>query len=441
MSSFYPPPPSSPFAGARAQAGGRQDYYQGRPYDSFNSPQPSSPNQQRAPTPSEPQTGFSATLSLGGQPFGGQPVPQPYSSPYGKVTSERTSTTSVSQTTEVSVTTTVTVKTYKTVLQWKADAQAATAEYQRSGFPSPLAWVYVEGHNIPPGAVIGGVDRKGPWHIARAFYEGSMELGKAGRHLRLGATVSFNGKDRDVDAYEILVEANTPTRWIYQPPAPRPAPPAPKVSDFKLVVIVDDSDSMEGHLWAEARDALAGVAEVSRFNGGDGLDLYCLNSPSYELDVRSETDVHAFFDTIVPDGQTPLGAKLHEVLGYYAPKVEDPSLQHKPISILVITDGVPTDDPRSVIVEFARRLDARNVPLRQLGIQFVQIGDDQAASEALKELDDQLGPQHGVRDMVDTTTFSPNEPHLRTESIIKILLGAIDHELDNRNAPAFPQRR
>ncbi len=31
--------------------------------------------------------------------------------------------------------------------------------------------VYVEGHAIPPNAIVGGVDRKGPWNIARVFYE------------------------------------------------------------------------------------------------------------------------------------------------------------------------------------------------------------------------------------------------------------------------------
>ena len=36
---------------------------------------------------------------------------------------------------------------------------------------SPIAQVYVEGHAIPPNAIIGGVDRRGPWHIARSFYE------------------------------------------------------------------------------------------------------------------------------------------------------------------------------------------------------------------------------------------------------------------------------
>lgn len=32
-------------------------------------------------------------------------------------------------------------RTFKTFLQWKAEAQATTADYQRNGFPSPVAWV------------------------------------------------------------------------------------------------------------------------------------------------------------------------------------------------------------------------------------------------------------------------------------------------------------
>jgi hypothetical protein len=78
----------------------------------------------------------------------------------------------------------------------------------------------------------------------------------------------------------------------------------PYRSDFKLVVIIDDSDSvslydsstrppnivtlhqMDGKLWTEARDALAGVAEASRLKGGEGLDIYCLNNPKYQPDLR-----------------------------------------------------------------------------------------------------------------------------------------------------------
>ena len=60
-----------------------------------------------------------------------------------------------------------------------------------------------------------------------------------------------------------------------------------------------------------------------------------------------------------------------------------------------------------MIVEFARRLDVKNIPQRQLGIQFVQIGDDPDATAALKELDDNLGPTHGVR-VSNQVDYSPS---------------------------------
>jgi hypothetical protein len=43
---------------------------------------------------------------------------------------------------------------------------------------------------------------------------------------------------------------------------------------------------MEGPLWSEARDALAGAAELSRQKGGEGLDIYCLNGLQHRLDFR-----------------------------------------------------------------------------------------------------------------------------------------------------------
>ena len=75
---------------------------------------------------------------------------------------------------------------------------------------------------------------------------------------------------------------------------------------------------MEGGLWTEARDALAGVAELSRLQGGEGLDIYCLNSPKYRIDLRvrgwssftveetylrqNEVEVIDFFNDLVPEG-------------------------------------------------------------------------------------------------------------------------------------------
>jgi hypothetical protein len=75
---------------------------------------------------------------------------------------------------------------------------------------------------------------------------------------------------------------------------------------------------MDGGLWTEARDALAGVAELSRLKGGEGLDIYCFNNQKYRLDLRvrswstftveetylrqNEVEVVDYFNDLVPEG-------------------------------------------------------------------------------------------------------------------------------------------
>jgi hypothetical protein len=99
MASYYPPSPSSPFAGANFSP--RPQYYQRPPstlleqvdvYATVPSP--------LAPTPSAP------LKSAGLPPCANQVLKSP-----------------------------------KTFLQWKANAKATTDDYQRNGFPSPVAWV------------------------------------------------------------------------------------------------------------------------------------------------------------------------------------------------------------------------------------------------------------------------------------------------------------
>ncbi|KAH9993313.1 hypothetical protein BJV74DRAFT_833438 [Russula compacta] len=242
MASYYPPP-SSPFSGAgrntapdpyQRPSSGLIDKLQAYPPNGYTSAPPAAsplqpymvqparvPGRSYSPRPESPaQTGRPASGWLPQTPEPLTPVP----------------------------------KVHKTFLQWKAEAQATTAEYQRNGFPSPVAWVYVEGHAIPRMLSSGGWTAGG-----HGILPG--QLGKAGRHFRLGANISYHGKERDIDTYEVLVEANLPTRWVYQSfpsqPLPRaldppivplePRPQQATLADFKLVVIVDDSDSVSLH--------------------------------------------------------------------------------------------------------------------------------------------------------------------------------------------------
>ncbi|KAH9933451.1 uncharacterized protein B0H18DRAFT_983761 [Fomitopsis serialis] len=340
------------------------------------------------------------------------------------------------------------IKVPRTLAQWTAEAQASTAEFRKNGSSTPFAWVYVEGHNIPPSAVIAGDERGKPLYVARTFFEGTLQIGKAGHHLRLGASIPLKAREVDVAAYEVLVAAMTPSRWVYQSTDSMTIIEKQmsdigiggassilqrRLKEIKVVVIVDDSMSMEGQYWINAGEALADVAEMANAYEADGIDIYFLNDNHSLLDVKSKAAVRGLFQEVRPEGQTPTGQKLYEVLSRYIPKLKEPCA--KPTSIIVITDGVPTDDPEMVIVDAARRLEANGIPSRQLGIQFVQIGDDPDATEALKELDDGLEQKHGIRDIVDTTVYNPNQPTFRTETLVKILHGAVHNALDNGANP------
>jgi len=214
---------------------------------------------------------------------------------------------------------------------------------------------------------------------------------------------------------------------------------------YNTVLIVDDSNSMSGTLWLEARDALAALAEVAAKYDTDGIDVCFLNSPRVGNNLTNAHDVKRLFDSIHPRGFTPLGGKLEELLLIYMDQLEtakaskEPNAMKvvKPVNYIVITDGVPSDDPASVIVAIAKRLDAQNFPLAQLGIQFVQIGSDSGATAYLTELDDELSKEHGVRDIVDTTPFAGGR--LSAEVIIKILLGGINRRVDKQGGKSVLQ--
>lgn len=149
------------------------------------------------------------------------------------------------------------------------------------------------------------------------------------------------------------------------------------------------------------------------------------------------------FTRVQPRGSTPTGARLDTLLRAYLSTLErtqrefdtvDPEVTGiKPINYIVITDGEPSDDPESVIVAAARRLDKGDFPLSQLGIQFVQIGSDPEATRALAELDDDLAGKYGIRDIVDTTPYTGQ---LNGETLIKILLGGINKRVDRRGGGA-----
>ncbi|CAD6930764.1 unnamed protein product [Tilletia caries] len=212
---------------------------------------------------------------------------------------------------------------------------------------------------------------------------------------------------------------------------------------FDVVLVVDDSGSMhvtedseDGRSrWDEARVALEGVAATVARYDSDGMDIAFLNSEAEGRGISSPAEVRKLFDSVEPNGQTPTGERLAMLFMEYwdildswsdkkkAGKLTADDAPPKKRNYIVLTDGRPSDDLASVIVQCARRLDEGVYPLSQLNVQFIQVGADVEATKALRELDSDLGETNEVRDIVDILAYSGG--NLQAEDIMHQLHGGI----------------
>ena len=205
------------------------------------------------------------------------------------------------------------------------------------------------------------------------------------------------------------------------------------LAQFDTVFLIDDSGSMAGRSWRETSDALAAIAPICTEQDSDGIDIFFLNNRrrgsnlgAYN-NIKTTTEVREIFSIARPTGGTPTGQRLNDILKPYLAKVaqdvertnqgQDSTL--KPLNIIVITDGAPHDDPAQVIIQAAKKLDKLDAVPWQVGIQFFQVGNETEATEALKEMDDDLAGENDVRDMVDTTKWSKDNATLTAEGILK----------------------
>ncbi|KAF2469776.1 uncharacterized protein BDR25DRAFT_325952 [Lindgomyces ingoldianus] len=231
-------------------------------------------------------------------------------------------------------------------------------------------------------------------------------------------------------------------------PANREPPVTSTVDDpfhflrtFNTIFLIDDSGSMAGRSWRETGKALELITPICTQRDADGIDIYFLNHPDsdYYKNVTLPGTVVEIFQNVRPSGSTPTGQRLYQILRPYLNEYEKAreNEKPKPLNIIVITDGEPSDDVESPIIEAAEELDQWKAPAWQVGIQFFQVGKEPGAREHLKLLDDKLREFSGnpkLRDIVDTVPFTGNDhEELTAAGILKAVLGAVTRRLDRRS--------
>jgi len=164
------------------------------------------------------------------------------------------------------------------------------------------------------------------------------------------------------------------------------------------VVAIDKSGSMAvGSRWKEAEQTIALLAPIIVQADPSGVDLWFFGSPSPShqrfTSIRSPYEVQNIFASVRPSGTTDMSGVLMQMFQTY-------SSHHLPITILVITDGVP--NKKETVAQVLHTAANRTHP-GQLAVSFIQIGMDTSASQWLNGLVACTGG--GTRPIADKVTI------------------------------------
>ena len=173
-----------------------------------------------------------------------------------------------------------------------------------------------------------------------------------------------------------------------------------KLRSYDTVFLVDDSDSMYGPRWDTTKHVLAKIASIAVLHDRDGVDIRFFNEYLEDVErlhLNSADKVMRIFGKVEPFGSTPTADVLERELRDYI--FEYKSNRHrKGLNLIILTDGEPDSgqDVAGVIARFAKKLEVLEAPLRQVGVQFVQIGGDKKAAGFLRSLDNDLQQKYAL---------------------------------------------
>jgi len=214
---------------------------------------------------------------------------------------------------------------------------------------------------------------------------------------------------------------------------------------YDIVLFVDDSGSMAFEENGERIDDLklisSKVAEVATMFDDDGILMRFMNSTIDGSGLRSQADVANLLSRIQYSGTTPLAGSLQsKVLNPIVYQLANSGQLQKPVLIMTITDGEPTDNPKDMVVQVIKESRHRTSAYgpKAVAFEFAQVGKDQRAQAFLSTLD--THPEVGGS--IDCTSYFELEQaeyakkgvQLSPEAwLVKMMVGAIDPSYDEQD--------
>ncbi|AOY81897.1 MAG: VWA domain-containing protein [Moorea sp. SIO1F2] len=195
--------------------------------------------------------------------------------------------------------------------------------------------------------------------------------------------------------------------------------------DYTLIIDKSGSMSIRDQLagksrWQIMQESTLALANKCEELDPDGITVYVFAGRFKRYDNVTADKVLQIFQENEPSGRTDLAGVLLDATNDYFKRKASGQTKENGETILVVTDGEPDERKAvmKVIIEASRRIDVDE----ELGISFIQIGNDLQATKFLKILDDELQNAGAKFDIVDTVTIDQMEDMTLTEVLINAII-------------------
>jgi len=214
------------------------------------------------------------------------------------------------------------------------------------------------------------------------------------------------------------------------------------LQDYEIVIIADDSGSMENPSmppalrrigvrnttrWEELQATVSNIVDIAACFDDSGVDVYFLNREP-AMGVKGSTDpnfVKAF--EAPPDGTTPLTETLE--------RVASRSMAERSVLLFVLTDGEPNGGPDPFKAALAKLIAPNPVGGRKLRAQLMVCTPMEDEVQWLNDMDrdflevDVTDDYHTEQQQVLASNKAPQ--FTRGDWCMKAMLGPVSHKFDN----------
>lgn len=181
-----------------------------------------------------------------------------------------------------------------------------------------------------------------------------------------------------------------------------------QLTRYITVFLVDDSSSMEDipeeniSSWTDTTHALTECAALVLGARGR-LKVHFFNSPKSKENISGVAELQELC-RFTPRGDTPTYQRLKRHLDEYIEAFRPLNASQRDtfpgLNLIIFTDGAPEgpfEDIEEVIVDTAKDLDDFRADKYKVGIQFVQIGNDESVTNFFERIDNEIKGEHGLR--------------------------------------------